>query len=132
MRTPGWLLGAWVVIVAMIGAGRASADIGPIDPARKICMGLAAGTECTYQGKAGTCQGPHPSRMYCVTSAGSASGSASNEGSGQGGEVAKPQAAPTPAKQRGCAVADPGSAAAIGLAVLALVARRRRPRSAWA
>jgi MYXO-CTERM domain-containing protein len=142
MRNRGWFLGALIAVAAMVGVGRASADVGPIDPARKICMGLPTGTDCMYEGKKGTCQGPHPSRMYCVTNAGSASnagsaetnaGSAeSNAGSAQGGETTKPQEAPTPAKQRGCAVADPGSAAMIGLALVALGARRRRSRSAKA
>lgn len=137
MRTCGWFLGALVALATAAGAERASADVGPIDPARKICMGSPAGAECTYEGKKGTCQGPHPSRMYCVTSAGSASNAGSAEtsagsaGSAQGGET-KPQEAPTPAKQRGCAVADPGSAAMLGLALAALVARRRRSRSATA
>jgi MYXO-CTERM domain-containing protein len=135
MRTCRWFLGALVVIATAAGAERASADVGPIDPARKICMGSPAGTECTYEGKKGTCQGPHPSRMYCVTNAGSASNAGSAEtsagsaASAQGGET-KPQEAPTPAKQRGCMVADPGSTTLIGLAVVALAARRRRSRSA--
>src|ERR1043165_6762022 len=134
MRTYRSFLGALVVLATAAGAERVTADVGPIDPARKICMGSPAGTECTYEGKKGACQGPHPSRMYCVTSAGSASNagsaetSAGSRSSAQGGET-KPQGATTPAKQRGCAVVDPASATMIGLVIAAFAARRRRSRA---
>lgn len=47
-------------------AGQARADVGPIEPAREICMGQAEGSPCKIDGRAGTCHGPHPSRMYCT------------------------------------------------------------------
>jgi MYXO-CTERM domain-containing protein len=47
----------------------ARADVGPMDPARAICMGSSAGSPCVFEGKKGTCEGPHPSRMYCTPSA---------------------------------------------------------------
>ena len=60
-------VGASMAFVTMSGAAKeASADIGPIEPARRICMGQAAGAPCEIDGRAGTCQGPHPSRMYCT------------------------------------------------------------------
>ncbi|MBP9088873.1 MAG: hypothetical protein KBG15_22305 [Kofleriaceae bacterium] len=61
-------LGA-LVSTLMLTRHVASADIGPMDPARAICMGSAPGTPCTFEGKKGTCQGPHVSRMYCTPGA---------------------------------------------------------------
>lgn len=114
-------------------------------------MGLAEGAACTIDGKAGTCHGPHPSRMYCTPgpapnqgsasavtgsgSAGSGSGSGaagsaqpSAAGSAQPSTPSDPEPAPTPGHKRGCAVADPGGAALAGLAFAALVWRRRGGR----
>lgn len=59
-------LGLVALAAVLGGASAARADIGPIEPARKICMGSAEGSPCKIDGKAGTCQGPHPSRMYCT------------------------------------------------------------------
>lgn len=61
-----WSAVAIFTWLALGNAGPAHADVGPIDPARKICMGSPAGTPCSYQGQQGTCQGPHASRMYCT------------------------------------------------------------------
>lgn len=62
-----WLL-PFVLATTIVGSlgGAARADIGPMEPARSICMGKSDGAACTIDGKAGTCQGPHPSRMYCT------------------------------------------------------------------
>src|SRR4051812_50115996 len=98
MRAALWLLGAWLILVAVAGVDPARADIGPPDPARKACMGLREGAACTFDGKPGTCQGPHPSRMSCIVSAPDPSGSAGARAepaggarSGQGGTPAQPQ-----------------------------------------
>ena len=61
-----WSAVALLAWLALGNAAAARADVGPIDPARQVCMGSSAGAPCTYQGKEGTCQGPHPSRMYCT------------------------------------------------------------------
>jgi MYXO-CTERM domain-containing protein len=126
-------------------APNAAADIGPRDPARQACTGLAEGAACTIDGKAGTCHGPHPSRMSCdpgqPPSQGSGSAAAATTGSAaavadpaagsaQAAAPASPDPAPTPGRKRGCAVADPGSATLVGLALAVLGwRRRRRPRS---
>lgn len=61
------LLSLSAVVSTLLLTGHvARADIGPMDPARAICMGSSAGAPCTFEGKAGTCQGPHASRMYCT------------------------------------------------------------------
>ncbi len=61
-----WSAVAILTWLAFGGAAPVHADVGPIDPARKVCMGSPAGTPCSYQGNSGTCQGLHVSRMYCV------------------------------------------------------------------
>jgi MYXO-CTERM domain-containing protein len=61
-----WLGATAALAICLAGARSARADIGPPDPARKICMGSSEGSPCKIDGKAGTCQGPHPSRMYCT------------------------------------------------------------------
>lgn len=83
---------AWFAVVTV--ASVAHADVGPISPARRICMGQPEGAPCTIDGKAGACQGPHPSRMYCTPGAkadvptpaaeGSGSATGSNGGSATG------------------------------------------------
>jgi hypothetical protein len=110
-------------------------------------MGLADGAPCTLDGKAGSCHGPHPSRMTCQpgqpssqgpgdaaagSGAGSAAGSATGSaaGSATGGDAvdhapSNPEPAAAPGHKRGCAVATPGSAALVAHAYLelAVVAR---------
>lgn len=63
-----WLGATAALAISLAGARSARADIGPIEPARKICMGSSEGSPCKIDGKVGTCQGPHPSRMYCTPS----------------------------------------------------------------
>ena len=74
MLEPGARVRGIVSFFGLVGAlllhaTPAHADIGPIDPARRICMGSPEGAACTIDGKSGACQGPHPSRMYCVPGA---------------------------------------------------------------
>ena len=71
---------AALALAAMVSS--VAADIRPPDPARKACMGLPEGAACTIDGKAGTCHGPHPSRISCQpgTSPTQGSGSAADTG----------------------------------------------------
>lgn len=62
-------LAAGLLTLSIGAAVPAAADIGPISPARSACMGQSAGSPCTIDGKAGACDGPHPSRMTCVPGA---------------------------------------------------------------
>jgi MYXO-CTERM domain-containing protein len=142
------IVGGLAALVLASTALDATADIGPPEPARKACAGLSEGAACTLDGKAGTCHGPHPSRMYCQPGqppsqgSGSAAAGSGNAGplvsSGTGSAAAgsaqpsdpgNAEPAPTPGHKRGCAVAAPGSAALVGLVVAALALRRRRSRS---
>jgi MYXO-CTERM domain-containing protein len=164
------IVGGLAALVLASTAPNATADIGPRDPALRICSGLREGAACTIHGKPGTCHGPHVSRLYCdpkqppsegsgsaaadpgsgsaATGSGSAaadpgsgsaaadpgSGSAAADpghgsaaaGSAQAPDPGNAEPATTPGHKRGCAVADPGSAAGVGLAFAALAWRRRR------
>jgi outer membrane biosynthesis protein TonB len=53
-------------LVVVISSQVVLADIGPVEPARQICMGMAKDAPCQIDGKSGTCQGAHPSMMYCT------------------------------------------------------------------
>ncbi len=142
------IVGGLALAMLAAGATRGAADIGPVDPARRACAGSPENGPCTLDDKPGTCHGPHPSRMYCDTDKPPSQGSGSAAGSAAGsagtpagntvtsvpsyqppagsatGSAAEP--APSPGHKRGCAMTEPGSAALVGLAVVALGWRRRR------
>jgi len=76
-----------------------AADIGPMDPARSICMGKSAGSPCKIGGKGGACEGPHASRMSCVPGADAKLPEGTvvpNEGKPKPGPKPAPAPAPAP------------------------------------
>jgi len=130
------IVGAIVGLVVIATVSSGSADVGPPRPARSACMGLAEGQACTIDDKAGTCRGPHPSRLTCQPERPSSEGSGSAVGGTGSGSAAgsattdpasaNPEPATPPGHKRGCAVASPDTAAPVGLALAALAVRRRR------
>ncbi len=125
-------------VMSMFAVPASRADVGPIEPARQICMGKSAGEPCEIDGKSGTCQGPHVSRMYCTP--GPAPSPAADPAKPQPAPAAQDPAQPTPPpanpetppRHKGsCAAAEPGSAL-LSLAVVSLFAVGRRRRRARA
>jgi|GEM_PF-5916483 len=84
----------------------AGADVGPRrpDPARDACAGLQDGAACVVNDKAGTCHGPHVSRLYCQV------GKPPSEGSATPSPA--PAAAPDTSAASAAGSAAAGSAAA--------------------
>jgi uncharacterized protein (TIGR03382 family) len=132
----------------------AHADIGPIEPARQICMGQAEGAACTIDGQPGVCHGPHPSRMYCTPmktpptpDSGSGSAAAAGSGSatatepapvkpavtsGSGATTVVPATVSKPPRKTGCAAGGDFSDGNVGLTamLLGLLVTLRRRRGA--
>jgi uncharacterized protein (TIGR03382 family) len=121
---PGIGCSAALVIITLARA--AIADIGPIEPARQICMGSAAGAPCEIDGKKGTCQGPHPSRMYCTVAAEPAPAPSPDKQPVTDSPPVSPP--PTKATQKGsCAATSPEGLLLPWFAgALLLLGRRRR------
>jgi len=110
---------AALALASMVpGAG---ADVGPRrpDPARDACAGLQEGAACVVNDKAGSCHGPHVSRLYCQVgkppSQGSAAGTAPAASAGSAADSAPDSSAATGSAATGSATtsgAATGSAAA--------------------
>lgn len=96
---------AALALAAMVSS--AAADIRPPDPARKACMGLSEGAACTIDGKAGTCHGPHPSRISCQPGSPPSQGSGSPASEPSGGAASGTGNAPA----SGTAASGAGNAA---------------------
>jgi MYXO-CTERM domain-containing protein len=86
------MLGGLAALVLAALAVDASADIGPRHPDR-ACAGLREGAACTIREKAGTCHGPHPSRLSCVVAKPSSDGSGSAAASADSAAVGSDSAA---------------------------------------
>jgi hypothetical protein len=129
------VVSAITIATMWLGLNSASADIGPIDPAREICMGADQGSPCVFEGKKGTCEGPHPSRYYCTPSKDTAAPAPAVI---DGSAAAPIKPAPTPVTTKpggcksGCSGSNGGDVTTLvtimtAVAALVFISRKRRP-----